>query len=61
MERIIKASTNPGDVVWEPFGGLCSGSVAANQLGRNSFAAEVNREFYDLANERLESLQIRLL
>lgn len=61
MARIIKTSTNPGDVVWEPFGGLCSASVAANQLGRNSFAAEVNREFYDLSNERLESLQLRLL
>ncbi len=29
MERLITAVTEPGDVVWEPFGGLCSASVAA--------------------------------
>ena len=32
MERIIGASTDPGDVIWDPFGGLCSGAVAAMNL-----------------------------
>jgi hypothetical protein len=53
MERCINATTNPGDVVWEPFGGLCSASVAAVRLGRTAFSAEPNQDFYQLAYERL--------
>lgn len=53
MERIIRAATEPGDVIWEPFGGLASGSVAAVALGRRPFAAELDAEFAALANERL--------
>lgn len=55
MERILKASTNPGDVIWEPFGGLASASVAAIKLGRFPCVAEVHAPFADLASERLES------
>ena len=40
-------------MVWEPFGGLCSASVAAVTLGRRAFAAETDPEFADLAAERL--------
>ena len=53
MERLITAVTEPGDVVWEPFGGLCSASVAAVTLGRRAFAAETDQEFADLATQRL--------
>ena len=45
--------TEPGDVVWEPFGGLCSASLAAVMLGRRAFAAETDPVFADLAAERL--------
>jgi len=41
-------------VVWEPFGGLCSASVAAVTLGRRAFAAETDPSFADLAEERLQ-------
>lgn len=54
MERIIGAASAPGDVVWEPFGGLCTGCVAASRLGRHAFAAEINPDYYELAVERLE-------
>ena len=54
MRRIVKACTNQGDVVWEPFGGLCSASVAALELGRVAFAAEVIPIFAEIARERLE-------
>jgi hypothetical protein len=53
MERLITAVTEPGDVVWEPFGGLCSASVAAVRLGRRAFTAETDPVFADLAGERL--------
>ena len=55
MERIIISCTDPGDVVWEPFGGLCSASVAAMRTERRSFGAEINSDFYNVALARLES------
>lgn len=54
MRRIIKSCSNVGDVIWEPFGGLCSASVAAIELGRRWFAAEILEEYYAIASERLE-------
>lgn len=54
MERLVSAVTDPGDVVWEPFGGLASGSVAAVALGRRPYVAEVDKEFATLACERLQ-------
>jgi site-specific DNA-methyltransferase (adenine-specific) len=41
-------------VVWEPFGGLASGSVAAVALGRRAYVAELDKNFAKLARERLE-------
>lgn len=57
MERIIGASTDPGDVVWEPFGGLCSATLSAANMDRTAFASEIDDDFYKLATERLETQQ----
>jgi len=54
MIRQIESCTEPGDAVWEPFGGLCSASVAAVRTGRRAFAAEINPTFYAVARERLD-------
>ena len=54
MKRQIIACTDLGDVVWEPFGGLCSASIAALHTGRRSFAAEVNPDYFQVAASRLE-------
>jgi len=53
MRRILTSATQPGDVIWEPFGGLCSASVAAVELGRHPYAAEIVTDFRDLAEMRL--------
>jgi DNA methylase len=54
MERIIYAVTGPDDVIWEPFGGLASASVAAVALGRRPYAAEIDDHFARLAEERIQ-------
>ena len=54
MKRLVACCTARGDVVWEPFGGLCSASVAAVQLGREPHAAESSELFQSLAMERLD-------
>ena len=53
MRRILIACTVDGDVIWEPFGGLCSASAAAIELGRIPYAAEIDDDFNALALERL--------
>jgi len=46
MKLIIEASSEEQDVVWEPFGGLFSASLAANILNRKSFACETNETYF---------------
>lgn len=53
MRRIIKIASEEGDTLWEPFGGLCSASVAAVESGRHAFAAEPDPYFASLAKSRL--------
>ena len=53
MDLAVEASSDPGDVVWEPFGGLCSASVSAVRLGRRPFAAERQRPFFEASVRRL--------
>ncbi|HHD2587584.1 TPA: DNA methyltransferase [Clostridium perfringens] len=53
MELIIDISTNENDVVWEPFGGLCSGTIAADRMNRIAFAAEIDNTIYDIAKKRV--------
>lgn len=55
MRRLVQATTNKGDVVWEPFGGLCSGSVAAVEEGRFAYAAEPVERFEQMARDRLRA------
>jgi site-specific DNA-methyltransferase (adenine-specific) len=52
-ELIIRCCTDAGDVVWEPFGGLCPGAIASENLGRRYYAAEIIPEFYRAASTRL--------
>jgi hypothetical protein len=60
MQRQILACTNPSEVVWEPFGGLCSATIAAIQIGRLAHAAEVNPEYFSAAVDRVRSFAAKL-
>jgi site-specific DNA-methyltransferase (adenine-specific) len=53
LEMIIEASSDIGDLVWEPFGGLCSAAIAARKLDRRCVSADIQPDFYELALERL--------
>ena len=48
MRLIVGATSEPGDVVWEPFGGLFSGALACRQLGRRAFSCEIDPTYYKL-------------
>ncbi len=49
----VEAASDPGDVVWEPFGGLCSASVASVLSGRRACCAELDDKFYAIAEGRI--------
>jgi site-specific DNA-methyltransferase (adenine-specific) len=53
MEMVISASSDEGDVVWEPFGGLFTASLAANRLGRKAFAGEIDRTYFQFGLRRV--------
>lgn len=52
MALIIQASSDEGDVVWEPFGGLFSASIAAWRCGRRAYGAEIDSTYFQLGVQR---------
>ncbi len=62
IEQTILASSDETDVVWEPFGGLCTAAVAALRTGRRCYAAEIARGPFEAASARIlaETQQRRL-
>lgn len=58
MSLIIEASTETGDVVWEPFGGLFSASLAARNSGRRAFACELDPETYQCGADRFSETEV---
>ncbi|MSQ31691.1 MAG: site-specific DNA-methyltransferase [Dehalococcoidia bacterium] len=54
LERIIKASSNVGDVVLDPFMGSGTTAVVAERLNRRYMGFELNPEYVMLAMKRLE-------
>jgi site-specific DNA-methyltransferase (adenine-specific) len=48
----IEASSLPNDVVWEPFGGLFSASLAAKRLNRRAFGCEIDPTYFQLGLSR---------
>lgn len=53
LTRQIEAVTARGDVIWEPFGGLCSATVAAVRQGRIAHAAELHETYSGAAAARI--------
>ncbi|WP_246498328.1 DNA-methyltransferase [Microvirga soli] len=56
IERIIRACSNPRDVVLDPFGGSGTTAVAAYQNGRGFISVETNQRYHEIAKARLERL-----
>ena len=53
IERCIRASTNPGDLVVDPFAGSGATAVASLRLGRKFLVCEREQEYVDLVYRRL--------
>ena len=53
LERIIKASSNEGDVVLDPFCGCATTCVAAERLNRQWVGIDISIKAYELVKKRL--------
>lgn len=51
IERIIRASTDKGDSVLDPFAGVGTTLAVADVLGREGIGFEINEEYLDVYNE----------
>lgn len=56
VKRCIKLWSCPGDTVLDPFAGAGTVNKVAIENSRNAIGIELNKEFYDLANEKRFSL-----
>ena len=53
LERVIKASSNEGNVVLDPFCGCATACVAAERLGRKWVGIDISEKAVELVNMRL--------
>ena len=54
LERIIKASSNEGDIVLEPFCGCATACIAADKLNRRWVGIDISPKAVELVNMRLQ-------
>ena len=54
LNRIIQTSSNPGDVVLDPFCGCATACVAAELLGRRWLGIDISPKAVELVNMRLQ-------
>ena len=58
IERIILASSNPGDRVLDLFSGSGTTSVVAKRLGREFVGIEMNEEYVRYGMKRLKMIEV---
>jgi site-specific DNA-methyltransferase (adenine-specific) len=54
LERIILASSNPGDIVLDPFSGTFTTSFVAKKWDRHSIGIEIDEQYIKIGLRRLE-------
>ena len=54
LDRIVKASTNKGDMILDPFCGCSTTCVASEKLGRQWVGIDISVKAYELVKERLK-------
>lgn len=58
LERIVLMSTDPGDIVLDPFLGTGTSAIAAKTLARHYIGIEIDQEYVAIAEEKLAKVQI---
>ena len=61
MHRVIAATTNPGDLVLDPFCGTGTTAAVAKRLGRDFITIDREEVYVELAEKRLANISPALL
>lgn len=56
MKIIIDNSSQPGEIVLDPFAGIGSTGIAANELGRKFIGCEIDKNYFDIAVSRIQGV-----
>jgi len=56
LGRIIRACSNPGDIVMDPFSGSSTTLVVAKKLGRKFLGFEMSEDYVRRGHQRIESV-----
>lgn len=60
LDRVIRSSTNRGDLVLDPFLGSGTTAAVAKKLGRNYIGVERDQGYVDLAVARINEVEAEL-
>ncbi|MBM5786293.1 MAG: site-specific DNA-methyltransferase [Pelagibacterales bacterium] len=55
--RIILSSTNPGDLILDPFFGTGTTGAVAKKLGRNFYGIDKSKKYIDVAENRIKRIK----
>jgi modification methylase len=58
LERVIRATSNPGDIVLDPFFGTGTTGAVAKRLGRNWIGIEADESYVPYAQERIDNVEV---
>ena len=58
LHRIILATTNKGDTVFDPFLGTGTTAVVAKKLGRKFYGIEKEKKYFTAASKRIEKTKV---
>ena len=57
IQRMIEVSTNPGDLVFDPYAGSATTAVVCIKTGRRFIGCEIDPAYHAIATRRLEDAQ----
>lgn len=56
LERLLALTTQPGDIVLDPFSGSCSTAIACTNTNRQYIGFEIDKEYYEEGVKRLNEV-----
>lgn len=60
IRNIIEWTSNKGDVVWDPFGGLFTTALACITTGRKCYTSEITESVYKIGEKRVQEEALSL-
>ena len=56
MDRIVRMTTQPNNIILDPFMGSGTTGVACKNTNRNFIGIELDENYYNIATKRIETM-----